>query len=345
MALALAGCGTPSPDLFEVKRSGEDRNANVDVVVNDGGQRDLQRQAATRSTPTCLLRARQLLRDLEPQAELHLELPPGPRSQLRYRARMEAGHGLVRGHLARQPALVPRARRVHQGRHRGRLRAGPLSVGPVASAVWRSCSPRSRRATPSACARSWRPTPRSPPRATRPGSPAVLTALYHRQAEALDVLLAAGPELDVLDAAATGRLDVLRAHLESDQDALAARSPEGFTPLHLAAFFGGAAAVRHAARRRRARRRRPGEPGARAAAALRRRRRATTRPPRRCWTRAPTPTPSSRAATRRCSPPRTATTRDGRAAARATAPTARSRPTTAATPPRWPGSACAPLLA
>jgi ankyrin repeat protein len=76
------------------------------------------------------------------------------------------------------------------------------------------------------------------------GLSAVLTALYHRQAEALDALLAADPELDVLDAAATGRLDVLRAHLESDQDALAARSPEGFTPLHLAAFFGGGPAVR-----------------------------------------------------------------------------------------------------
>ena len=76
------------------------------------------------------------------------------------------------------------------------------------------------------------------------GLSAVLTALYHRQDEARDVLLAADPELDVLDAAATGRLDVLRAILESDQDALAARSPEGFTPLHLAAFFGGGPAVR-----------------------------------------------------------------------------------------------------
>jgi ankyrin repeat protein len=76
------------------------------------------------------------------------------------------------------------------------------------------------------------------------GLSAVLTALYHRQPEALEALLAAGPELDVLDAAATGRLDLLRAHVESDQDALSARSPDGFTPLHLAAFFGGAAAVR-----------------------------------------------------------------------------------------------------
>ena len=76
------------------------------------------------------------------------------------------------------------------------------------------------------------------------GLSAVLTALYHRQPEALEALLAADPELDVLDAAATGRLDLLRAHVESDQDALAARSPEGFTPLHLAAFFGGGPAVR-----------------------------------------------------------------------------------------------------
>ena len=76
------------------------------------------------------------------------------------------------------------------------------------------------------------------------GLSAVLTARYHRQDEALEALLSAGHELDVLDAAATGRLDVLRAHVEADPDALAARTPEGFTPLHLAAFFGGGAAVR-----------------------------------------------------------------------------------------------------
>ena len=76
------------------------------------------------------------------------------------------------------------------------------------------------------------------------GLSAVLTARYYRQDEALAALLAAQPELDVLDAAATGRLDVLRAQIESDPEALAARSPEGFTPLHLAAFLGGGAAVR-----------------------------------------------------------------------------------------------------
>jgi ankyrin repeat protein len=76
------------------------------------------------------------------------------------------------------------------------------------------------------------------------GLSAVLTALYHRQPEAAAALLAAGPELDVCEAAATGRLDVLRTHLAADPDALAARSPEGFTALHLAAFLGGGEAVR-----------------------------------------------------------------------------------------------------
>jgi ankyrin repeat protein len=76
------------------------------------------------------------------------------------------------------------------------------------------------------------------------GLSAVLVALYHQQPGVRDALVAAEPELDVLEAAALGRLDVLRAHLESDQDALGARTPEGFTPLHLAAFFGGGPAVR-----------------------------------------------------------------------------------------------------
>ena len=90
LALAAAGCGTPPPDLFEVERTGEDRNANVDVVVNDGGSVSCNGKEHPLEADL-LLRARQILRDLQPQAELHLELPPGPRSQLRYTARMEAG--------------------------------------------------------------------------------------------------------------------------------------------------------------------------------------------------------------------------------------------------------------
>jgi hypothetical protein len=94
-ALALcavsAGCGAAAPDLFEVKRSGRDPNANVTLVVSDAG--DVSCNGTERPLGgERLLRARELVRRLAPQAELHLELPPGPGSTLRYEARMEAGH-------------------------------------------------------------------------------------------------------------------------------------------------------------------------------------------------------------------------------------------------------------
>src|ERR1700712_4050189 len=70
------------------------------------------------------------------------------------------------------------------------------------------------------------------------GVSALLLALYHRRPEARDALLAAGAEVGVLEAAALG--DVAR--LEGAD--LSVRGGGGFTPLHLAAFFGGADAVR-----------------------------------------------------------------------------------------------------
>ncbi len=90
LVLILTGCGTASPDLFEVRRSGPDRAANLTMVVNDGGtvacngeRHDLNAQR--------LLRARELERALSEQAELGIELPPGPRADLSYRVRLEAG--------------------------------------------------------------------------------------------------------------------------------------------------------------------------------------------------------------------------------------------------------------
>jgi ankyrin repeat protein len=76
------------------------------------------------------------------------------------------------------------------------------------------------------------------------GVSAVRLALYHRQAGTRDAVLAAGPPLDVFDAAALGRLDLLRDHLAADPAAVGARASDGFTSLHFAAFFGGADAVR-----------------------------------------------------------------------------------------------------
>src|ERR1700712_3929402 len=70
------------------------------------------------------------------------------------------------------------------------------------------------------------------------GVSALLLALYHRKPEARDALLAAGALVGPLEAAALG--DV--AKLEGAD--LSVRGGDGFTPLHLAAFFGGAEAVR-----------------------------------------------------------------------------------------------------
>jgi len=69
------------------------------------------------------------------------------------------------------------------------------------------------------------------------GVSALLLALYHRRPEARDALLAAGAPVGPLEAAALG--DVARLHGAD----LSVRGGDGFTPLHLAAFFGGADAV------------------------------------------------------------------------------------------------------
>lgn len=75
------------------------------------------------------------------------------------------------------------------------------------------------------------------------GRPAVLVALYHRQREVADTLLAAGPDLDVFGAAATGRSKQLEILLGLDPALAIAWSPDGFTALHLACFFGQPAAA------------------------------------------------------------------------------------------------------
>jgi ankyrin repeat protein len=72
----------------------------------------------------------------------------------------------------------------------------------------------------------------------------VLLALFHQQRAAAEALVETGPELGVLEAAALGRADLLRELLAADPRRLQARTPDGFTPLGLAAFLGGPDAVR-----------------------------------------------------------------------------------------------------
>ena len=76
------------------------------------------------------------------------------------------------------------------------------------------------------------------------GVSALLLARYRFDRETTDALLAADPELDVFEAAALGYVDRLRERLLDSAEAVAAFSPDGFTALHLAAFFGKAEVAR-----------------------------------------------------------------------------------------------------
>lgn len=70
------------------------------------------------------------------------------------------------------------------------------------------------------------------------GLSAVRAALYGGHPELVDQILAAGPELDVFDAAAVGDVDRLRTLLDDDPELVNDVASDGFTPLHLASYFG-----------------------------------------------------------------------------------------------------------
>lgn len=90
-ALLVAGCGAESADLFEVTRTGADRNANVRLVVNDGGTVTCNGSKPKALPGKELLEARDLARELEKESTLSIVLPPGPNAVLRYDVRTSAG--------------------------------------------------------------------------------------------------------------------------------------------------------------------------------------------------------------------------------------------------------------
>jgi uncharacterized protein len=75
------------------------------------------------------------------------------------------------------------------------------------------------------------------------GVSALLQAVYRGHDRIVSLLLASGIELDVFEAAATGRAERVRALLKLKPDLANAFAPDGFTPLGLAAFFGHSQAV------------------------------------------------------------------------------------------------------
>lgn len=70
------------------------------------------------------------------------------------------------------------------------------------------------------------------------GVPLLLLARYRMRLDMVDAVLAHLKELDVFEAAALGKVERVTELVEKDSKLLSAFSADGFTPLHLAAFFG-----------------------------------------------------------------------------------------------------------
>src|SRR5262245_23683863 len=74
----------------------------------------------------------------------------------------------------------------------------------------------------------------------RTGESAILTAVYHRQKEIVNLLVARGASLSLFEAAAAGEHERVERLVAGDPAAVNSYSADGWTPLHLAAFFGHA---------------------------------------------------------------------------------------------------------
>jgi ankyrin repeat protein len=68
------------------------------------------------------------------------------------------------------------------------------------------------------------------------GESAILTAVYHRQKEIVNLLVARGVTLSIFEACAAGEIE--RVERLINAETINDHSSDGWTPLHLAAFFG-----------------------------------------------------------------------------------------------------------
>jgi uncharacterized protein len=70
------------------------------------------------------------------------------------------------------------------------------------------------------------------------GVSALMHALYRQRKDMVDVLRAGRGDLDIFEASSLGRADLVEDLVSRDPRLANARSGDGFTPLHFAAFFG-----------------------------------------------------------------------------------------------------------
>lgn len=90
-AAVVAGCGTPSADLFVVTRSGTIPGARLTLLVSDDGTVRCNGGSPRGIGSDLLLDARRLVRDLDASARAGTALRPGRGAVLAYRVRLEAG--------------------------------------------------------------------------------------------------------------------------------------------------------------------------------------------------------------------------------------------------------------
>src|SRR5438045_456749 len=70
------------------------------------------------------------------------------------------------------------------------------------------------------------------------GQSSFILAKYYRQNEVASYLLDILPMLDIFEASVAGETQSVLAKLHENADLLESRNVDGWTPLHLAAFFG-----------------------------------------------------------------------------------------------------------
>ena len=75
------------------------------------------------------------------------------------------------------------------------------------------------------------------------GETPLMAALYRGDRASVDAILAADPELDIFAASALGTMDALETAITASPAAVHGFAYDGWTPLHLAAFFGRLAAA------------------------------------------------------------------------------------------------------
>jgi hypothetical protein len=110
-AVALGACGTASPDLFVVNRSGTIPGARLHMLVGDGGTVRCNGGSEREITSGDLITARKVARELNGKDDDHPgpathdpELPARPGSIMRYDIRSEKGSVAFSDNSLHQPA-------------------------------------------------------------------------------------------------------------------------------------------------------------------------------------------------------------------------------------------------